>query len=193
MTNHEPSQPGAASAPHSVIHTGNQSDIHPDTGAFIDLARRALNDHADRRWVEVAPRVLSTALRATRRSMPVRAHAPGGTVHVSEQVITAYLRDALDGHASGTAVAGIQINIAGQDTFTGVLIELIVQYGTPILPAADRIRAQAATVLLELLGPAATAIEVQTSHIHVSDVTPHDPQQAAPSDHPSPTSPARRG
>ena len=165
MNAHEPTHPGA------------------DTHAFIAMAAQALNEHADQRWVEVAPRILTSALRATRRSLPVRARAPGGTVYVSEQVITAYLRDALDGLTPGTAVAGIRIAIAGRDTFTGVLIELIVQYGTAILPAADRIRAQAAIVLLELLGPAATAIEVQTSHIHVSDVTMYDPQSAAPSDH----------
>ncbi|GAA3602767.1 hypothetical protein GCM10022223_18170 [Kineosporia mesophila] len=179
MTTHEPTQePRRADA---------ASGSPANTQTLIDLASRALTEHADQRWVEVAPRVLSTALRATRRSLPVRAHAPGGTVHVSEQVIVAYLHDALDGHTPGTAVAGIHVNIAGQDTFTGVLIELIVQYGTAILPAADRIRAQAATVLLELLGPAATAINVQTSHIHVSDITTQDPQEAPPTTQPGPS------
>ncbi len=171
--------------PHEPARPDTTPDSRTDTRAFIAKATQALTDHADQRWVEVAPRVLTGALRATRRSLPVRAHAPGGTVYVSEQVITAYLRDALDGHTPGTAVTAIRINIAGRDTFTGLLIELIVQYGTAILPAADRIRAQAAAVLVELLGPAATAIEVQTTHVHVSDVTVHNPQSAAPSDRPT--------
>lgn len=166
--------------------TGEPAELDPQDRALLSAAAGALRAHSDPRWVEVSSRVLNTALRATRRSQPVRALAPGGPIRVSEQVIVAYLREALDGLVPGTAVAGIHLDITGRDTYTGVLIELIVQYGTAILPVADRIRAQAATVLEELLGPAATGIHLRTSHIHVSDVTVGDPQTAEPASQPLP-------
>lgn len=148
--------------------------------AFLAEAAGTMRAHADPRWVEVSSRVLDAALRATRRSQPVKAQAPGGTVYVSEQVIIAYLREAIDGRIPGTAVAAIHLDITGKDTFSGVLIEMIVQYGTEILPAADRARATAAAVLHELLGTAATEVHVRAGHVHVSDVTEHDPQTTEP-------------
>lgn len=161
-------------------------DLSAEDEAFLATAAQSLRTHEDSRWVEVSSRILSTALRATRRSRTVLAQAPGGPVHISEHVIITYLRDALDGPVAGTAVAAIHLDITGRDVFSGVLIELIVQYGTPILPVADLIHARATAVLLDLLGPAATAIHVRTSHVHVSDVTVHDPQIAEPSRRPRP-------
>lgn len=165
---------------------GDPDELSAEDAAFLAVAAQSLRTQDDSRWVEVSSRVLTTALRATRRSRPVLAQAPGGPVHVSEQVIVAYLRDALDGLVPGTAVAGIHLDITGRDAFTGVLIELIVQYRTAILPAADVIRERATAVLTELLGAAATGVHVRTSHVHVSDVTVDDPQTSAPPRRPFP-------
>ena len=180
------SPPGPHPEPHPRIQDGPDSgpEDAPEDGpqlsardeALLAEAAQSLRRHTDARWVEVSSTILSSALRATRRSRPVRAGAPGGTVHISEQVIVSYLREALDGHIPGTAIAGIHLDIADHDTFNGVLIDMIIQYGTEILPVADHTRAIAATVLEELLGPLADGIYIRTSHVHVSDVTTHDPQ-----------------
>jgi len=78
--------------------------------ATLAAATQALRQHVDDRWVEMSDRVLSKALAATRRSLPVRAHdlGGGGALYVSEQVLTAYIRDAI---APMPAAAPTQIHI----------------------------------------------------------------------------------
>lgn len=144
-----------------------------------DLVTRAadvLRTRADERWVEISDRVLTKAFNVTRRSMPVRAASSGGAVNVSEQVLVAGIRSALD-DLSGAAAVDIRISTDDQHRYTGVFIALSVDYRTAILPVADRARDRARDVLLTLLGPVNPPVTVTTMHVHVDDVRePHDPQ-----------------
>jgi len=48
--------------------------------AHLDAAIGAIRARADTRWLEIADRVRNRALQSTRRSLPVNAQSPGGTV-----------------------------------------------------------------------------------------------------------------
>lgn len=139
-----------------------------------------LRERSDQRWVEISDRVLAKALRATRRSHPVRALAPGGPVLVSEQVLVAHLREAIDGQVPGSAVERIHVEVDGRDTFAGVIIEVTAQYGEPLLPIADRIHALATAELTTVLGPVVAQVSVRATHVHFSDVVIGDPQKLTP-------------
>jgi hypothetical protein len=143
--------------------------------ADLLIALDAVRRHADDRWVEVSDRVLAAALTATRRSHPVRAQAPGGPVAVSEQVLIAYLRAALDDAVPGTAVRRISVTTTTDDAVDLVLVELVARFELPLIPAADTLRDTTVEVLHELLGPVVPAVDVHLVHVHVGDVTPGDP------------------
>jgi len=149
--------------------------------ATLAAATQALRQHVDDRWVEMSDRVLSKALAATRRSLPVRAHdlGGGGALYVSEQVLTAYIRDAI---APIPAAAPTQIHIHADTGHhcTGITIEITVQYKEPVIPIADQIRNRSETVLQTLLGPGTPQVTVATMHVHVSDVTTDDPHTGRP-------------
>jgi len=149
--------------------------------ATLAAATQALRQHVDDRWVEMSDRVLSKALAATRRSLPVRAHdlGGGGALYVSEQVLTAHIRDAI---APIPAAAPTQIHIHADTGHhcTGITIEITVQYKEPVIPIADQIRNRSETVLQTLLGPGTPQVTVATMHVHVSDVTTDDPHTGRP-------------
>lgn len=149
----------------------------PAAEAAVDQAAHLLRRHVDSRWVEIADHLLSQALTATRRSYPVRALAAGGRVHVSEQVLVAYLRAAI-ADVAGAAPTNIVVRTDAGYRYTGVAIELIAHYGQPLLPIADRVRELAAATLTELLGPVTPQVTVTTMHVHIGDVTETDPRGA---------------
>jgi len=153
----------------------SSGDENPIGRAAAELSRQA-----DARWVEISDRVLAKALGATRRSHPVRAQASSGPVQISEQVVITHLRDALDGAVPGSALSHVRIDIEGRDVLAGVAIQLIAQYGRPLLPIAAEIRALATTRLIELLGPVAPPVTVELLHVHFSDVTRQDPYSGEP-------------
>lgn len=161
-------------------HVGDEPAVSPQEQVMLDGARDVLVEHLDARWVEISDRVLATALTATRRSSPVRAQAPGGPVQVSEQVLVAYLRAAVDAADPDGVLAEARIDVEGVDAYAGVTILLVTRYGQPIIPIADRVRAAAYDSLTELLGPVVPAVDVRTMHVHVSDVTTGDPHSTAP-------------
>lgn len=132
------------------------------------------------RWVEISDRVLARALTATRRSRPVRAHAPDGPVHISEQVLISYLRDAIDGAVPGSALAQVNIDIEGKDRYRGLTVQLIAQFGVELLPIADHVRELARACLADLLGDTAPSVEVRAMHVHYCDVVRGDPADADP-------------
>jgi hypothetical protein len=156
-------------------HRNPAGHSDPAGSGTLDLATSALREYTRDRWVEVSDRILATALTATRRARPVRATAPGGTVQVSEQVIVTYLRAAVDVAVPGVAVHRIDVTLVNEDTFETVIVQIAVQYGLEVLPAAHRIRGIATRVLHELLGPEAGPVTVRVTHVHVSDVTRGDP------------------
>ncbi len=71
---------------------------------------------------------------STHRSHPIRAQASGGPIQISEQALISYLRAAIDATVPGTALAHISLQVTGRDELSGVIIQLIAQYGTPLLP-----------------------------------------------------------
>ncbi|MEP6854806.1 MAG: hypothetical protein ABJA33_05015 [Pedococcus sp.] len=149
-----------------------------DADDLVARAADALRAHADERWVEISDRVLGRALNVTRRSMPVRAASSGGPVNVSEQVLVAGIRSALDG-LSGAAPVDIRISTDEQHRYTGVFIALAVDYKSAILPVADHARHCVRDVLLTLLGPVSPPVTVTTMQVHVDDV--REPQDTEPS------------
>lgn len=174
MTNQDlPDPPGGSSAAPAPSESADDGPamFRPDRAVLL------LRERADRRWVEIADRVLSQALAATRRSFPVRAQAPDGPVHVSEQVLVAYLRAAIDGSVAGAAVAAIVVDVDDAAAYRGVTIELVAQFGVELLPLADGVRDIAAATLAPLLGPVTPVVTVSAMHVHVGDVTASDPHR----------------
>lgn len=142
-------------------------ELGPDHAVLAE-ATRTFSAHAEARWVEIVDRVRARAMLTTRRSLPVRAQAPGGAVHVSEQVLVSYLRDAVAG-VPDTEVRDVVLATQGRDTCTGVTVVISARYGTSLLPVADTLRALAAQRLGELLG-ATAPLGGRTMHVHVDDV-----------------------
>lgn len=154
----------------------------PAPRTALERASAQLQQRATDRWVEVANDVLENAMRASRGSSPVRAHAPSGPIHLGEQVIVAYLRRALDDALDGGAVGRIYLRVDVDEVLESVTIELFAQFGRPLLPIADRARAISNEVLDEMLGTRPPEITVTTLHVHVADVTRGDPHVVDPAD-----------
>ena len=146
---------------------------HEPRDAPTSAAVAALRDHADQRWVQISDRVLTRSLAVTRQSFPVRAASSGGAVNVSEQVLIAGVREALDGIPDATPT-DIQISTDQHSRYTGVQITITARYGQPILPAADLIRERAQHALSDLLGPVTPTVTVSTMHVHVGDIANTD-------------------
>jgi len=136
---------------------------------MLEQATQSLRDHVDQRWVQISDRVRSRALGATRTSLPVRAQAATGPVHISEQVLITYLRDAISTVAHAK-IQDIIITTEGVDTYTGVTIIIWARFGAALIPIADAIRDLANQRLTQLLGPIAPPVSVTTMAVHVEDV-----------------------
>jgi len=159
-----------APPPRSEPFTGG-----PPQPAALKAASAALRAQADQRWVEISDRVLAKAMTATRRSHPIRAQASSGAIQISEQALISYLRAAIDATVPGTALAHISLQVRGRDKLSEVIIQLIAQYGTPLLPIADEVRTRAIQCLHQILGPSATPVTVTHLHIHFCDVSQTSP------------------
>jgi len=147
----------------------------PPQPAALKAASAALRAQADQRWVEISDRVLAKAMTATRRSHPIRAQASSGAIQISEQALISYLRAAIEATVPGTTLAHISLQVRGRDELSGVIIQLIAQYGTPLLPIADEVRTRAIQCLHQILGPSATPVTVTHLHIHFCDVSETNP------------------
>lgn len=145
------------------------SERFPAQDANIRDAADMMRAQADERWVEISDRVLEKALRVTRRSMPVRAQSAGGQVNVSEQVLITGVRQALE-PVMGAIPTDIRVHTDERHRYTGVLICVTADYGSPILPAADDIRSRTELALTTLLGRVTPPVTVSTMHVHVNDV-----------------------
>jgi hypothetical protein len=140
---------------------------------MLEQAAQSLREHVDQRWVQISDRVLTRALRATRTSLAVQAKAPSGVVHISEQVLITYLRDAIS-TVPHVKIQDVVITTEGLDTYAGLTITINARFGLPLLPVADTIRALAQTRLTQLLGPVTPPVTVTTMHVHVQDVFQDD-------------------
>lgn len=148
----------------------------PQTDPLLEQATRSLQEHVDQRWVQICDRVRSRALRVTRTSLPIRAQASTGPIHISEQVLITYLRDAISA-VPHSKVQDIIITTEGIDTYTGVTITIQASFGAPLIPLADTIRDLANQRLTQLLGPIAPPVSVTTMAVHIEDIF-HDDGQA---------------
>lgn len=164
------------------------------------LARsaRALRESDDPGWGEASQRVLAAVRGATRRSWPVDASfpdaagtrpphdggdegheevdgRPGDRLRVSDQVVIAVLRQALEAVES---CAPSRISLVLDDhECTGAEISLVAAYGTELHAAADRARALVLTALDDVLGPPAFSRRSAVVDVSVDDVTPGDPRR----------------
>lgn len=154
-----------AQTPHHEPPDGDPGDW-PAQAAAVN----GLRDLAQQRWVQISDRVIAGALSATRRSLTIRAEAASGPVQVSEQVLLTYLRDAITQAVPPETLAHITLQIEGRDTLSGVLIQLVAQYGVPLLPLADHVRELTASCVHDLLGPVDMPVTVSALHIHFRDV-----------------------
>ncbi|WP_407343216.1 hypothetical protein [Pengzhenrongella phosphoraccumulans] len=150
-------------------HRSDEADAPRVSDARWDAAIAASRAHAEARWVQISDRVRTRALQITRRSMPIQAQAPSGPIHVSEQVLITYLRDALS-VVPGARVDDITIAIGADDTYAGITVLISARYGEPLLPIADALRDLAAARLRELLGDITPPVTVTTMEVHVEDV-----------------------
>jgi hypothetical protein len=144
--------------------------------AILHTAATELRGHTDHRWVEISGDVLSRVMCVSRPSHPLRAQAPGGEFHVSEQVLVAALQHALD-EVPNCEVTHIQIQADGE-TYAGVTIIATAQYRVPLISLADQIREVASRPLSDILGPITPEVTMSAMHVHIEDVTPGDPKRA---------------
>ncbi len=153
---------------------GSAHDAEAAQATVLAGAAAALRNHTDDRWVEVSGDILTRVMRTWRASHPVSAHGPGGTFHVSENVLRAALQRALD-PVPHCEVVDIHVRANGAD-YTGVTIVVTAKYPHPLIPMADTLRDLAQTCLVEILGPVVPPVTVSAMHVHIGDVTPHDPK-----------------
>lgn len=156
----------------------NPGDDYQDgqeASPVLRAAIESLRSRRDPRWVEVSDRILDTALQATRPSASVVVSTPTGAVRVSEQVITAYVRDALEGAIPGVAMMRLVLHVEGRDHLGGLTVCMVARFGTDLLLAADRTRDLTRDALETVLGPNSVAVEVAPMRVHFEDVVPGDP------------------
>lgn len=153
--------------------------------ASLHAAREQLGQRSSHRAVEIADDVLRNALRASRRSLPVRVAAPHDYVRVSDQVIMTLLRRDVDAALEGAAVGRIYVRVDRSETLRELTIELFVQYGRVLIDVSDQARTIADVVLAQLLAGSQVTVDVVTSHVHISDVTTGDPHLSDPTDEPN--------
>ena len=106
----------------------------------VTQAAEQLRGRSRQRAVEIADDVLLRALRAPRRSLPVRALSQHDYVRISDQVIISTLRRDIDELVPDASVGTILLNVTRDQQLTAVTVELYVRYGTVLLDVADRAR-----------------------------------------------------
>ncbi len=147
----------------------------PTDSPALDQAAADARRRLDQRWVEISDQIVATAMTARRRTRPLRAEGATGPVFVSDQVVVGDLRAVVDGAVQGSAVAQVDLDVQPGDLLSGVVIQLVVQYGVRLIPLADRVRALAEQRLAVLLGPVPMPVTVRTMRVHYRDVTVEDP------------------
>ena len=143
----------------------------PDT-AVVDRAASALRAYTDQGWSLASRRVLQTVLTATRRSRPVRARDGAGDFHVSDQVVTSYLRAAID-EIDGVQPTHIRLDL-DDDALVALHLTVAVTYPESIAPLAEDVRQTAYACVRSVLGDAVPPLDLGRIHVHVGDVVPPD-------------------
>lgn len=141
----------------------------------VSAVARELWAVADARWVQIADRVITTALTAPRRSLPVRAQASSGPVYLSEHALVSVIRAALDGALQRCALREVHLHVDRTGGLEALDLVLVAQYGQPLLPMADLARDLTLHVLRDNLGTVTPQPSVRTMWVHFDDVTVGDP------------------
>lgn len=141
----------------------------PDA-AIVDEAAAALRSYADRAWAGASRRILDHVLTATRRSRPVRAASPDGTVHVSDQVVTMHLADAVD-DLPDVRLTRARLDLR-DDLLVAITVGVSVRYPERIHPLADEVRRRVVARVQEVLGPVRPPVTTADVAVEVDDVTP---------------------
>ncbi len=166
----------------SIWEPQDPSVLSGETTPAIAHALDRLRASSRERWVEVADDVLVTALRTSRPSRPVRAHSDNGVVHVSDQVVSAYLQQRLDAGLPDAAVGAIVLRVDRTETLQEVTIELVGRFGAVLIDLAEHARSLVRSTLREVLGHDDVLVRAEPVQVHFSDVIKGDPHLVHPSD-----------
>ncbi|TDC49412.1 hypothetical protein E1212_18260 [Jiangella ureilytica] len=131
----------------------------------VDRAASALRAYTDHGWTASSRRILQSVLAATRRSRPVRARDDAGPFHVSDQVVTTYLRAAIDA-VDGAQATHVRLELDG-DVLTAVRVTVAARYPEPLRPLAEAVRLAAHSTIGSVLG---SPLPLDRIHLHVGDV-----------------------
>lgn len=121
------------------------------------LARAAdgLRRHQDERWDEVSGRVLARLRSIPLRRESVRGIAPSGPFDVSESVVVSHVSASVEAAVPEAVVVAVRLAVTARRALAGVVVEVAVDFASPVGPLADRIRATVLAVLPDVLGAAA--------------------------------------
>jgi hypothetical protein len=133
-------------------------------------AARTLREHTDSGWVALRDDVVAAAVRAFRPSAPVRGRLPGGELRVASAALVSRVRSALAGVPDAGALR-ITCATTPDDDLDRLTVELVVLYGTPVLPLAEEVRRVAATAVAEALGLTSPPVDRVRVDVSVADVT----------------------
>lgn len=149
----------------ALTSDSGSGDRHEPGTAVVDRAASALRAYTDHSWTAASRRILQSVLAATQRSRPVRARDDAGVFHVSDQVVTSYLRAAIDG-VDGAQATHIGLHL-DDDILTSLRVTIAVRYPEPVHPLAEVVRRVARDTVRAVLGDPLPPGRI---HLHVGDV-----------------------
>ncbi|WP_053205537.1 hypothetical protein [Jiangella muralis] len=149
---------------------GTDGELADPDIAVVDRAAAALRSYTDHAWAGASQRILQHVLAATRRSRPVRGVASSGPFHVSDQVITTHLQEAVDS-VPGVDLTHVRLDLDG-DVLVAVVAGVAVDYPERIHPAAATVRRLILAQVAAILGPVVPMIDAAAVTIEVRDVNP---------------------
>lgn len=141
----------------------------PDSDVLRAAATR-LRDAPVEGWTDISASIQQRLKAVARRSRPILAATDAGrTMYVSDRVILAYLRRAIN------AIDDCEldrVDLVGEgDTCTGASICVVSRYGHDYQELADRVRAVAYDVFRDLLGPTDPPFGLEGVDVTVKDLT----------------------
>ena len=150
---------------------------------FVSLLARAgqaLRELAEPNWDRVADSIIAAVRETPRSGWPLTAIDPSpgdppvaGGIAVSDLVLRAALARAL---RADNAYAPSAIDVSRQGTrLQRISIEITGQYGTHLPNVAENIRATAAAVIDDILGPSRTGHHID---ITITDIAADNPLHA---------------
>lgn len=159
-----------AMTPEQRSEAGPRDEPADPDAAVVDRAAAALRSYTDHAWTGASQRILQHVLAATRRSRPVRGVSPSGPFHVSDQVITTHLQEAVDS-VPGVDLTHLHLDLDG-DVLVAIVAGIAVDYPERIHPAAAAVRRLIVAQVAAVLGPVAPTIDAAAVTIEVRDVNP---------------------